>query len=113
MRLLRLIVVMAVILVMALCVQENAKNLCSMTVFGHSLFTNIATPIVVFVALLAGVILGFPLAVFFQSVRARQKKAQGEEADASCRKKQDAAPEPKESENGEHSGSGYPLNGGS
>ena len=56
MRLLRLILILAIILVMALCVQENANNLASMTVFGQPFFTDVSTPIVVFVSVLSGVL---------------------------------------------------------
>ena len=109
MRLLRLILILAIILVMALCVQENAHNLSSMTVFGLPFFTDVATPIIVFIAVLTGVLLGYPLAVCSRNARARRKKACEEEAARARKKKQAHAPEAVRSE---HTVNGYPLNGG-
>jgi uncharacterized integral membrane protein len=118
MRLLRLILILVIILIMALCVQENAHNMTSMTVFGQPFFTDVSTPIVVFVSVLAGVALGFPLAAYYRSLRIRREKKRDEKAIGAREKKQSrvsVAPPASGSEKpGDgHKVHGYPLNGGS
>jgi len=94
---LRLLIVLALIVPVSLCVQENANNVTSMSVFGWQLFSNVSTPIVVLVSVAAGMVLAIPVVALSRAARTRRKKKREEKIE----KRQDNA-----------KGSDLPANGG-
>jgi uncharacterized integral membrane protein len=70
-----MIVVLALAVLFALCIHENAGNLSSMSLFGHVLFTDISTPIVILFSFLAGIVVAFPCIALSRASRARRKAA--------------------------------------
>jgi uncharacterized integral membrane protein len=81
MRWVRLILILALVVLLALFVQENANNRSSMSFFGYTLFSDISTPIVVLFSFLAGMLIAIPIVLFSRSMRAR-RKARSAKADA-------------------------------
>jgi len=69
----RLILILALVIFLALFVEENANNRSSMSFFGHTLFSDISTPIIVLFSFLAGMLAAIPIVLFSRSMRARRK----------------------------------------
>ncbi|MDR2733802.1 MAG: hypothetical protein LBC99_04045 [Spirochaetota bacterium] len=83
MRWVRLILILALVVLLALFVQENANNQSSMSLFGYTLFSNISTPIIVLFSFLAGMLITIPIVFFSRFVRAhRRAKAEAASDDA-------------------------------
>lgn len=77
MRLLRLMLALALIVPIALCVQENANNVTNLSLFGQPIFSNVSTPIVIVISVLFGMLLAVPLLAF--SRRTRRKRLEKKE----------------------------------
>ena len=63
MRVVRMLVLLAVLVFVAVWVQENSGQVVTLTLFGRVLFGGISAPVLMLVSLLAGALLILPVAL--------------------------------------------------
>ena len=73
MRIVRVLLALAILVLVAVCVQENAGRLTSLTLFGTILFSGVSVPLLILVSMLAGALLILP---FFFAGRNRAHVAE-------------------------------------